>query len=48
MLDNRCIEALLMKGAALLELKKNQEAIPHYRETLRLMPHRFEPHKGTF
>ncbi|XP_013384483.1 anaphase-promoting complex subunit 7 [Lingula anatina] len=45
-LDNRCLEALLLKGQGLLELKKNQDAIMHYREALRLAPGRYEPYKG--
>ena len=45
-LDNRNTESLLLKGSALLELKKIQEAILHYREALRVSPHRYEAHKG--
>ena len=45
--DNQNVEALLLKGAALLELKKVGEAIMHYREAHRLAAHRYECHKGT-
>ena len=48
MLDSRCFEALLLKGASLLELKKDEEAILHYREALRLMPNRYEAYKGMY
>ena len=37
---------MLLKGSALLELKKISDAILHYREALRLEPHRYEAHKG--
>lgn len=45
-LDNRSIEALLLKGSALLELKKITEAIMHFREALRINSYRYEAHKG--
>lgn len=45
-LDNQCIEAFLLKGTALLQLKKYQEAILHYGEALRKAPNRYELHKG--
>jgi len=44
--DNRNQEALLLKGTALLELKKTQDAIVHFREAIRIAPYRFEAHKG--
>lgn len=40
------MEAFMLKGASLLELKKIPDAILHYREALRLEPHRYEAHKG--
>ncbi|GAB1607142.1 anaphase-promoting complex subunit 7-like [Argonauta hians] len=45
-IDNRNIEALLLKGFALMELKKLQDAASHFREALTLAPYRFEAHKG--
>ncbi|XP_064618636.1 anaphase-promoting complex subunit 7-like [Lineus longissimus] len=45
-LDNRSVQALLLKGVGLLELKRITEAIMHFREALRLAPHRYEAHKG--
>uniref|UniRef100_T1J2T0 Anaphase-promoting complex subunit 7 n=1 Tax=Strigamia maritima TaxID=126957 RepID=T1J2T0_STRMM len=45
-LNQRCIEALLVKGNILLDIKKVQEATLHFREVLRLAPYRFEGHKG--
>ncbi|KAK2170518.1 hypothetical protein LSH36_2g01059 [Paralvinella palmiformis] len=45
-IDNHNVEGLLLKGAALLELKKMQEAIMHFREAIRLSPYRFEAYKG--
>ncbi|XP_064613302.1 anaphase-promoting complex subunit 7-like [Liolophura sinensis] len=44
--DSRNIEALLLKGSALVELKKIPEALLHFREALRLAPHRYEAHAG--
>lgn len=44
--DNCCVESLLLKGRALLDLKKTPEAIVHYREALRIAPYRYEAHKG--
>ncbi len=46
-IDSRCLEALLLKGTALLELKRHQEVLQHFREALRVAPHRYEAHKGT-
>ena len=46
-LDNcNCLEALLLKGQALLSQKRVDDAITHYREALRLGPGRYEAHKG--
>jgi len=47
-IDNHNVEGLLLKGAALLELKKMQEAIMHFREAIRLSPYRFEAYKGKY
>jgi len=45
-LDSRNIESLLLKGSALVELKKIPEALSHFREALRLAPYRFEAHNS--
>ncbi|KAK4298424.1 hypothetical protein Pmani_029230 [Petrolisthes manimaculis] len=45
-INPRCVEGLLLKGTLLLELKKLQEAVMHFREAMQIAPHRFEPHKG--
>lgn len=45
-IGNRNVEALLLKGSALLELKKIQDAASHFREAVTLAPYRFEAHKG--
>lgn len=46
MLHNRSIEALLLKGNVLLDLKKLQDSMNHFREAMQLAPHRYELHKG--
>lgn len=46
LLDPRNIEALLLKGRVLLDLKKLPDAMNHFREALGFAPHRFEAHKG--
>ncbi|CAH1801460.1 unnamed protein product [Owenia fusiformis] len=46
MIDNKNIEALLLKGIALFDMKKLQEATVHFREALRIAPYRYEAHKG--
>lgn len=45
-LDNQCVEALLLKGTGLLELKRVEDAILHFREAIHLAPNRYEAHKG--
>lgn len=45
-INPRSVEGLLLKGTLLLELKKLQEAVMHFREAMQIAPHRFEPHKG--
>lgn len=42
----RHIEALLLKGQNLLELKKHPEAVMHFRGAQQICSHRYEPHKG--
>lgn len=42
LLDTRNVEALLLKGQVLLDLKKLPDAMNHIREALQLAPHRFE------
>lgn len=44
-INPRSVEGLLLKGTLLLELKKLQEAVMHFREAMQIAPHRFEPHK---
>jgi len=46
-LDSRSVEALSLKGLALMEVKKTPEALSHFREALRLAPHRFEAYNST-
>ena len=46
LLDPRNVEALLLKGRVLLDLKKLPDAMNHFREALGLAPHRYEAHKG--
>jgi len=45
-LDSRSVEALSLKGLALLEVKKTPEAVSHFREALRLAPYRFEAYNS--
>lgn len=42
----RHVEALLLKGQILLELKKYPEAVSHFRDAQQICCHRYEPHKG--
>ncbi|ESO97919.1 hypothetical protein LOTGIDRAFT_181978 [Lottia gigantea] len=42
----KLVEALLLKGSTLVELKKTQDAIFHFQEVVRLAPHRFEAYQG--
>jgi anaphase-promoting complex subunit 7 len=44
-LDRRNVEALLLKGNILLDMKKLQDAMNHFREAVVLAPHRYETHK---
>jgi len=45
-LDSRNIEALSLKGLALMEVKKTPEAVSHFREALRLAPYRYEAYNS--
>ncbi|XP_067010812.1 anaphase-promoting complex subunit 7 [Anabrus simplex] len=45
-LSPRNVEALILKGAILLDLKKFQDAVVHFREAMQVSPHRYEPHLG--
>ena len=45
-IDSRSVEALSVKGLALVEVKKMQEAVSHFREALRLAPYRFEAYNS--
>nr|XP_018904104.1 PREDICTED: anaphase-promoting complex subunit 7 [Bemisia tabaci] len=40
------IEALILKGALLYEIKKFQDAAIHFKEAIQVAPYRHEPHKG--
>ena len=40
------MEALILKGMALVDIKRVDDAIVHFREALRLSPKRFEAHHG--
>ena len=42
----RNIEALLLKGQILLELKRYTDAVLHFREAQQVCSHRYETHKG--
>ena len=42
----RNVEALILKGMALVDIKRVDDAIVHFREALRLAPKRFEAHHG--
>ena len=46
LIDTRNVEALLLKGNVLLDLKKLLDAINHYREAMQIAPYRYEAHKG--
>ena len=45
LLDTRNVEALLLKGNVLLDLKKLPDAMNHFREAMQIAGHRFEAHK---
>ncbi|UYV80038.1 ANAPC7 [Cordylochernes scorpioides] len=46
LLNPRHIEALILKGIILLDLKKVQDAISSFREAYRIVPYRYEALKG--
>ena len=46
LIDTRNVEALLLKGNVLLDLKKLPDAMNHFREAMQIAGHRFEAHKG--
>ena len=46
LINPKCVEAPILKGNVLLDLKKVNEAMNHFREALVMAPHRFELHKG--
>lgn len=45
-LNPSSIEAIILWGNILIEQKKYQEALHHFRKAALLKPHRYEPHKG--
>ncbi|XP_054707441.1 anaphase-promoting complex subunit 7-like [Uloborus diversus] len=45
-LNPRHVEALLLKGTVLLELKRIQDAISNFVEASKIAPYRYEVHKG--
>lgn len=45
-LKPRNVEALILKGMALMDIKRVDDAVVHFREALRLSPKRFEAHHG--
>lgn len=45
-LDTRNVEALLLKGNVLLDLKKLPDAMNHFRQAMLIASYRFETHKG--
>ncbi|KAJ9580300.1 hypothetical protein L9F63_004040, partial [Diploptera punctata] len=45
-LSPRNVEALILKGGILMDLKKFQDAVVHFREAMQVSPHRYEPHRG--
>jgi len=45
-LNVRNVEAMMLKGTILLEMKKLQESVSHFREALKIAPFRYEAHKG--
>nr|CAD7449488.1 unnamed protein product [Timema bartmani]CAD7460693.1 unnamed protein product [Timema tahoe] len=45
-LSPRNVEALILKGAILFDLKQYQESVIHFREAMQISPYRYEPHKG--
>lgn len=46
-LNSNSVQALLLKGAALRNMGRVQEAIIHFREAMRLAPCRLDCYEGT-
>lgn len=46
MLHSKSVEALLLKGNLLLDMKKLHNAMDHFREAVSIAPYRYETHKG--
>lgn len=40
------VEAIILRGNILIEQKKYQDALHHFRQALQMKPHRYEAHKG--
>ncbi|XP_063242706.1 anaphase-promoting complex subunit 7 isoform X2 [Bacillus rossius redtenbacheri] len=45
-MNPRNVEALILKGLILFELKKHQESVLHFREAMQISSYRYESHKG--
>ena len=45
-INSRCTQALLLKGTALQELNRMQDALLHFHEAVTRAPHRFETYQG--
>lgn len=46
LMDQRNVEALLLKGNVLLDLKKVHDALSHFREAMGIAPYRYDLQKG--
>ncbi len=46
MSSQKNVEALLLKGNVLLDLKKLNDSMNHFREAMVISPARYELHKG--
>ena len=46
MVQSKSVEALLLKGNLLLDLKKLHHSMDHFREAVSIAPYRYETHKG--
>ena len=46
-INSQCTQALLLKGTALQELNRMQDALLHFHEAVTRAPHRFETYQGT-
>ena len=42
------MQCLLLKGNVLKDMNKIPEALLHFREAVRMAPHRFETHQGAY